>query len=48
MYNPTPKVGMLMTVHNITCRIIAVLPMGTVDVVSLDGSKHYRVTGLGF
>lgn len=43
-----PTVGMLMRVRGIQCRIVAVLPAGTVDVVSLDGARSFRVTGLMF
>jgi hypothetical protein len=46
--NNTPKIGMLVTVRGVQCRIVKVLPMGTIDVVSLDGDHAWRVTGLPF
>jgi len=43
-----PMVGDLVTVRTVACRIVAVLPMGTVKVESLDGKHAWRVSGLGF
>lgn len=48
MFNPAPKPGMTMTVRGIVCRIVKVLPAGTVEVVSLDGRQAFRVSGLSF
>ena len=45
--NP-PQIGMLYKIHGIMCRIVKVYPAGTMDVVSLDGSRSFRVTGLPF
>lgn len=44
----TPRVGMLVRVYGVQCEIVRVLPFGTIDVVSLDGSRAWRVSGLGF
>lgn len=44
----TPEVGMIFKVYGQDCRITRVLPAGTIDVVTLDGSHNYRVTGLPF
>lgn len=41
-----PKVGQLVTVRGVVCRIVKVRELGTIDVVSLDGSKAWRLTGL--
>lgn len=46
--NNTPKIGMIMTVRGIKCRIFAIHAMGTLDVVSLCGNYAFRVTGLLF
>jgi hypothetical protein len=43
-----PKVGQVITVHGVPCRIFKVRPFGTVDVVALDDSRAFRVSGLGF
>lgn len=48
MFNKAPKVGMSMVVYGVPCIIVKVLPAGTVDVVSVDGSKAFRVSGLSF
>ncbi len=47
MISSVAKVGMTMIVRDIVCRIIKVLPAGTVEVVSPDG-KLFRVSGLSF
>ena len=44
----TPQVGQIVTVHGKDCRIVKVRPFGTIDVVSLDGSKAWRLSGLAF
>lgn len=44
----TPKVGQLIVVRGIQCRIVNVLPMGTLDCISLDGKHSFRVSGLMF
>lgn len=43
-----PAVGMRVTVHGTPCRIFKVRPAGTIDVVSLDGRRAWRLTGLMF
>ena len=48
MFNIAPKVGQTMMVRGLLCRIVKVLPAGTVDVVSVDGNKAFRVSGLSF
>jgi hypothetical protein len=48
MFNAPPQVGMTMTVRGILCRIVRLLPHGTVEVVSLDGERAFRVSGLSF
>ena len=39
---------MLYKVRGVMCRIVKVHTAGTMDVVSLDGSRSYRITGLPF
>lgn len=48
MTKQKPVVGQLTTIYGVDCRIVKIHPFGTMDVVSLDGSKSWRVTGLGF
>lgn len=44
-----PVIGQLVTVRGIECRIIAIRPMGTVDVEATDGTgRCWRVSGLPF
>lgn len=43
-----PKVGQLVTVRGVECRIVRVRAAGTLDVVSLDGSRAWRLSGLRF
>lgn len=40
------KVGDLVVVRGLDCRVTAVLPAGTVEVESLTGGFAYRVSGL--
>jgi hypothetical protein len=47
MKNP-PQIGQQITVRGITCKIVKIRPMGTLDVVSLCGSYAFRVSGLTF
>ncbi len=42
-----PHVGQTVAVCGVICRIIKVRPFGTIDVVSLDGSLAWRISGLG-
>jgi hypothetical protein len=44
----TPYVGQHVTVYGEDCEIIRVLPLGTIDVLSLDGKKAWRIIGLTF
>lgn len=43
-----PKVGQIIKVYGQDCRIIKIRYFGTVDVVTLDGLRAYRVSGLAF
>jgi hypothetical protein len=43
-----PHVGQHVTVYGKECKIFAVHPMGTIDVVTLDGEKAWRISGLKF
>jgi hypothetical protein len=43
-----PQVGMLVKVYGFQCRIFKIHPFGTIDVVTLDGSRAYRLSGLAF
>ncbi len=43
-----PRVGDYTHVRGEKCRIIKVYRAGTIDVASIDGKYHWRVTGLGF
>lgn len=52
-YEPTvkpepAKVGDIVTVYGVDCEIVKVRPFGTIDVVALDGSRAWRVSGLRF
>ncbi len=40
------SVGNPITVRGIACRITKLLPLGTVEVESLDKTRHFRVSGL--
>lgn len=43
-----PQVGQPCKVYGVWCRIVKVHPLGTIDVEALDGSRAWRVSGLGF
>lgn len=43
-----PQIGQIVKVYGKECRIIKIHPFGTIDVVSLDGEKAYRLSGLAF
>ena len=45
---PLPQVGKIVKVHGKDCRIVKVHQFGTIDAVSLDGSRVWRLSGLGF
>lgn len=46
MSEKTPQVGMRVTVYGIECRIVRIHPAGTIDVSSIRGDHHYRLSGL--
>lgn len=40
------RLGELVTVRGIECRVYAILPMGTVEVIATDGTQRcFRVSG---
>ena len=41
-----PQIGDILTVRGLLCRVYKVWPFGTVDVLTLDGNKAFRVSGL--
>lgn len=43
-----PEVGMIVKVYGHDCRIVKIRPFGTIDVVRVDGSRAYRLSGLAF
>lgn len=43
-----PQVGHIVKVYGKDYRIVKVHPFGTIDVVALDGSKAFRMSGLAF
>ena len=43
-----PQVGQVVQVYGKPCRIVKIHPFGTIDVVTLDGSKAFRLSGLAF
>lgn len=45
-FTQAPYIGQPVTIRGIECRIVNILPYGTVEVSSLDDRKHYRVSGL--
>jgi hypothetical protein len=46
--NMKPKLGQLIKVRGIICHIVKIHPFGTVDVLEVNGSRAFRVTGLSF
>lgn len=48
MNSKTPKIGMIVKVRGMDCKIFKIHPLGTIDVVSLDGEKAFRLSGLPF
>ena len=48
MTTKRPEIGQLYKVYGVLCRIVKVRAFGTLDVVTLDGTKAYRVSGLPF
>lgn len=47
-YAKRPQIGMIVTVYGVKCEIFKIHPHGTIDVVALDGSRAWRLTGLSF
>ena len=45
---PAIAVGDVFEVRGVTVRIIKIRPFGTIDVVTLDGEKAFRISGLMF
>jgi DnaJ-class molecular chaperone len=45
MANGTPKVGQKVTMRGIEVEVIAILPMGTIEVQAEDG-RAWRISGL--
>ena len=43
-----PSLGQIVTVYGYQCRIFKIHAAGTIDVVRLDGSRAYRLSGLAF
>lgn len=43
-----PQIGQIIKVYGQDCRIVKVRPFGTIDVVTLDGAKAYRLSELSF
>ena len=43
-----PQIGQIVKVYGVDCRIVKIHPFGTIDVVRLDGSRAYRLSGLAF
>jgi hypothetical protein len=43
-----PKIGQLIKVRDIQCRITVIRDFGTLDCEALDGSRAFRVSGLLF
>lgn len=41
-----PKIGQWVEVRGVMCVITAVLPCGTIEVLSLDGKHAWRLSGL--
>lgn len=46
--NAKPQVGQIVKVYGKDYRIVKVHAFGTIDVVALDGSKAFRLSGLAF
>lgn len=46
--NEKPKIGQIMVVYGLKCRIFKIHPFGTVDVEEINGPHVYRITGLSF
>lgn len=44
----TPKLGQLVTIRGVACRIIAIEGYGTIVVEATDGTRWFRVSGLSY
>lgn len=40
------KIGDIVTVYGAPCRVVRILPFGTIDVERVDGSRAWRISGL--
>lgn len=45
---PKPKIGQIVIVRGIRCRVFKVHPMATMDVEEIDGPRAFRLTGYAF
>lgn len=43
-----PQIGQIVKVYGFDCRIFKIHSFGTIDVVRVDGSRAYRLSGLTF
>lgn len=43
-----PKIGDLVSVRNVMCKVTKVLPFGTIEVSAIEQNKAFRVSGLAF
>jgi hypothetical protein len=43
-----PKIGQLVTVRGVKCRIFKIREFGTIDVESICGNYAFRLSGLNF
>ena len=43
-----PQIGMIIKVYGFDCRVFKIHALGTIEVERLDGSRCYRLSGLGF
>lgn len=43
-----PRIGQIVVVRGVTCRIVRILPLGTIDVESTCGQYAWRLSGLAF
>lgn len=46
METKLPSIGDRVRVYGIACQVVAIHPMGTIDVEAIEGAQAYRVTGL--
>ena len=43
-----PEIGMIVIVRGVRCRIVRILPLGTIDVEEIGGNGAWRISGLSF